>query len=201
MSKWLSSFVEKRALIVPDKTDKVEGGINLSGLSVPPRGLFLANGENRSTSRPDKTDKVEGGVNLSGLSVPPEGLFLANGENRLPSRPDKPDKVGNGANLSGLSVPSGGHLPGKGPLDVDSLLYEFEERLAIAEYDGCQNEIQAERIAYQDAFISVLNALPDDQERDLGVRRWLDQRIKASQDWLEQEGVLSLEINDIPLVK
>ncbi len=74
------------------------------------------------------------------------------------------------------------------PLNRDSLLYGFEERIAIAQYDGCQNEVQAHLIAYQDAFISVLNAVPYDQERDLDTRRWLDQRIKAAQVWLAREG-------------
>lgn len=51
-------------------------------------------------------------------------------------------------------------VPFPGTFDEESLLYDFEERLAIAEYDGHQTPLQAERIAYQDAFIAVLNALP-----------------------------------------
>lgn len=48
-----------------------------------------------------------------------------------------------GANLSTLS----------------SLSEEYEERLAIAEYDGHQTHMQAQRVAYLDAFIAVLHRL------------------------------------------
>ena len=37
---------------------------------------------------------------------------------------------------------------------------DYEERLAIAEYNGRQTSVQAQRTAYRDAFISVLNTLP-----------------------------------------
>lgn len=81
---------------------------------------------------------------------------------------------------SGLSVRPEGLFR----LDRDSLLYGFEERIAIAEYDGCQNEIQAERIAYQDAFIAVLNTLPHEKEEGHYDEDWLMRRIKAAQSWL-----------------
>ena len=54
--------------------------------------------------------------------------------------------------------------------DYDSLSYEFEERAAIAEYDGQQ----AQRIAYLDAFISILSDLAEkDHNQD-----WPAQKIK-----------------------
>lgn len=63
------------------------------------------------------------------------------------------------------------------PLDAISLRDEYE-RLAIAEYDGLQNSTQAERIAYQDAFMAVLVTLPyEDLEGD-----WLAHRINAAKE-------------------
>lgn len=62
---------------------------------------------------------------------------------------------------------------------------EFEERLAIAEYDGHQTATQAERIAYLDAFVSVLVTLPhEDGEGD-----WLSQRITAAKEWLLDQNI------------
>jgi hypothetical protein len=40
------------------------------------------------------------------------------------------------------------------------MMEDFEERLAIAEYDGHQNDLQAQCIAYRDAFMAVLRVLP-----------------------------------------
>ena len=55
-----------------------------------------------------------------------------------------------------------------------SLSDEHEERIAIAEYDGCQDTLQAQRIAYQDAFIAVLNTLaPGDTERVMKKDCWI----------------------------
>lgn len=66
-------------------------------------------------------------------------------------------------------------------IQVSSLSEDYEERLAIAEYDGHQTSVQAQRIAYQDAFITVLNALPfKDTERE----DWFEERIKAAREWL-----------------
>jgi hypothetical protein len=66
-------------------------------------------------------------------------------------------------------------------VDRDDLLYEFNERVAIAEYDGGQTDIQAQRMAYLDAFISVLSTLPaTDLQRD-----WLNQRIQTTLAWIE----------------
>jgi len=130
---------------------------------------------------------------LSAVSVPPKGRFLEVEENRPTNVLTELTRD----HQSGLSV-----LPrGLFPLNRDSLLYEFEERVAIAEHDGQQNSLEAHRIAYQGAFISVLNALPDQEPAERELKLWLTQRIKCAQDWLASEGVLSLEINDIPLTK
>ncbi len=96
---------------------------------------------------------------------------------------DKTDKFEMDANVSGLSIPPGGLF------DKESLLYDFEERIAIAEYDGHQGPIQAQRIAYLGAFMAVLNTLPyrdikEDHEGD-----WLNQRIKTTREWLADQGV------------
>lgn len=73
-------------------------------------------------------------------------------------------------------------------VETDDFLYDFEERLAIAEYDGDQTSLQAHRIAYLDAFISVLATLPaTDLQRD-----WLDQRIQTSFAWIEAQGFQSI---------
>jgi len=71
-------------------------------------------------------------------------------------------------------------------IQLSSLSEEYEERIAIAEYDGYQSSIQAQRIAYQNAFISVLNALPyeDGEEGD-----WFEERINVAKEWLLKQNV------------
>lgn len=65
------------------------------------------------------------------------------------------------------------------------LLDEYEERLAIAEHDSRQGSVQAQRIAYLDAFMSVLASLPyEDPTED-----WLGQRIRSAQNWLVEQGI------------
>ncbi|HUX80423.1 MAG TPA: hypothetical protein VMW10_11885, partial [Alphaproteobacteria bacterium] len=65
----------------------------------------------------------------------------------------------------------------------------YDERIGIAEYDGHQSTTQAQRIAYQDAFIAVLNTLPyEGAERDY-EEDWLEQRIDAAKDWLSAQGL------------
>ncbi|OJW55193.1 MAG: hypothetical protein BGO67_05320 [Alphaproteobacteria bacterium 41-28] len=71
-------------------------------------------------------------------------------------------------------------------LQLSSLFEDHEERIAIAEYDGQQTPAQAQRIAYQDAFIAVLNTLP---YKDHYECNWLDQRIKATKEWLMAQGI------------
>jgi hypothetical protein len=45
---------------------------------------------------------------------------------------------------------------------------DFEERLAIAEYEGEQMPLHAHCIAYLDAFISILTALPATASQRIG---------------------------------
>lgn len=71
----------------------------------------------------------------------------------------------------------------------DTLSYEFEERLAIAEYDGQQTPLQAQRIAYLDAFMAVLAALPYEEVEGYYDEDWLTRRVKATQNWLAARGL------------
>ena len=64
---------------------------------------------------------------------------------------------------------------------------EYEERLAIAEYDGHQTGSQAQSIAYLDAFVSVLTTLPYDTEKSF-KEDWFKLRIKEAQHWLISQG-------------
>jgi hypothetical protein len=67
-----------------------------------------------------------------------------------------------------------------------SLLEDYEERLAIAEYDGHQGPVQAQRIAYQDVFIAVLLSLPDEaSSTETSLKEWLRNRIEGAQSWIE----------------
>ena len=62
---------------------------------------------------------------------------------------------------------------------------EYEERLAIAEYDGQQTSSQAERIAYLDAFVAVLLAFPhENTEGD-----WLSDKVVEAKKWLLDQGI------------
>lgn len=71
--------------------------------------------------------------------------------------------------------------------EADNLLYIFEERIAIAQYDGQQTPLQAERIAYLDAFVSVLANLP--QEDPAYKENWLEDRIRAAKEWLQDQNL------------
>jgi phosphoserine phosphatase len=71
----------------------------------------------------------------------------------------------------------------------DALSYEFEERAAIAEYDGQQTPQQAQRIAYLDAFMAVLSTLPYEEVEGYYDEDWLTRRVKAAQHWLVAEGL------------
>jgi len=89
----------------------------------------------------------------------------------------------------GWRHPLATRLPSEGPFGESSLLDDFEERIAIAEYDGHQNSTQAQRIAYQDAFITVLNTLPYKDTEGRDEEDWLEQRIKAAKEWLVSQGL------------
>jgi hypothetical protein len=70
------------------------------------------------------------------------------------------------------------------PTDLEDA---YHERLAIAQYDGGQSMTQAQRIAYQDAFVSVLVTLP--YVDNCYGEDWMEQRIKAAIEWLETKGI------------
>ncbi len=99
-------------------------------------------------------------------------LYEFNGTDRLDPK----------TNVSVVSVPA------QGPFDKDSLQYDFEERLAIAEYDGGLTPAQAQRIAYLDAFISILSTLTED---DLH-QGWLAQKIQTALATLERQNFPTL---------
>jgi hypothetical protein len=87
---------------------------------------------------------------------------------------------------SSIACGTNGEVSGK--LETE-ILDSFEERLAIAEYDGQQNPLQAQRIAYQDAFIAVLNTLSCEETEGYYDEDWLTRRIKAAQSWLVTQGL------------
>lgn len=95
------------------------------------------------------------------------------------NRTDRTDKPKDKGHLSVLSVPP------QGLLDKNSL-YPFEERIAIAHYDGHQSITQAQRIAYLDDFVDVLRTLPHKKGHE---GDWLKQRINRAQEWLKQHGL------------
>ena len=75
------------------------------------------------------------------------------------------------------------------PLDMNSHLYNFEERCAIIEHDGGKIILEAQRIAYEDAAISTLKALPSDNIGEYNENDWLEQRLKSAQVWLSRQGI------------
>jgi len=87
--------------------------------------------------------------------------------------------------LSQSSIACGTNAEVDCKVETDNFLYDFEERLAIAEYDGQKTATQAECIAYVDAFVSVLVTLPYEYEEG----NWLGQRIIAAQEWLLDQGI------------
>lgn len=69
-----------------------------------------------------------------------------------------------------------------------SVLEDYEERLAIAEYDGQQTLTQAHRMAYLDAFISLLSDLAEDDPH----QDWLAEKIQTVLATLEDQNFLTL---------
>lgn len=132
------------------------------------------------------TDRFNLTANMSVLSVPPQGNLDQNIKNIGLPPTDSTDRFNLTANMSVLSVPSDGRIDPTSFTFYDTeLLDEYEERLAIAEYDGLQPSAQAERIAYLDAFRVVLATLPyEDTEGD-----WLSHKIKAAKAWLQDQGI------------
>jgi hypothetical protein len=205
MNQWIKQFVENEIVNRTHKTDKPRGEGPLSVLSVRPRGLLdekVEKVENNLETGTDKTDKPTDEGPLSVLSVRPLELLdekMKKVENNPETGTDKTDKSIDEGLLSVLSVR---------PLELVDENFspygeqEFEERLAIAEYDGDQTSLHAHRIAYLDAFISVLTTLPaTDLQRDWLDQRiqttdlqrdWLDQRIQTTLAWIEDQKFLAL---------
>jgi hypothetical protein len=69
-----------------------------------------------------------------------------------------------------------------------SIKDDFEERIAIAEYDGKQDAILAYRIAYEGAIMAILNANPPNDLVRPNVD-WLQDRIKSAEDYLIAQGI------------
>ncbi|MBP9691907.1 MAG: hypothetical protein KBD90_01075 [Alphaproteobacteria bacterium] len=193
--KW-DENLENMPGVGPDKPDRLGPNLNLSGLSGSPWDLLRENLnnmpkigpdisdkpdkwdenlENMPGGEPDKPDRLDPSLNLSGLSGSPWGLLREKVENNPSKGGDKSARFNSKTNVSVLSVAP------QGLLDNSSLLDDFEERLAIAEYDGQQSPLQAQRIAYQDAFIVVLNTLPYEEEEGYYDEDWLTRRIKVAQ--------------------
>jgi len=178
----------------PDKPDKSDlSGLSgnskglifdfhpqLVGLSVPSEGIFNKKTKNIPQNLTDKPDKTH----LSGLSDSSGGIFNKNVENISENRTDKTGKANGNGHLSVLSGPIYDSFV------EHSILDAFEERIAIAEYDGQQNSDQAQWIAYQDAFIATLNALPYEEREE---EDWFDQRIKAAKEWLASQDIRQTE--------
>jgi hypothetical protein len=182
MSKWLSQFLENESVKRSDKSDRFEKDANLSGLSGGPSGLLDEKKvENNLRKGGHKSDRFRFEPNMSPLSLRLRGLFdekMEKVENNPRKGGDKSDRFKLESNMSPLSLRS--------PELLDQNFYpygehDFEERLAIAEYDGDQIDIQAQRIAYLDAFISALTSLPATETQ----RDWLDMRIQTCLAWIE----------------
>ena len=187
----------------PDKTDRFDLSANMSDLSGRPLGLLDEKLE--SMSKPDISDRLDPSVNMSDLSGHPLGLLDEKLENNLSKRGDKSDRFKFELNmspneeglLSVLSVPIQGHLDQNLknmvlPFTDNTDRFNFaayEERLTISEYDGLQSRTQAERIAYLDAFVSVLLTLPHDE----GGENWLSHRIAMTKSWLLDQGLTEPE--------
>lgn len=178
MSKWINLFLENEIVNRSDKSDKFKFETNMSPLSLHPQGLLdekMEKVENNHSKGGDKSDRFKLEPNMSPLSLRLQGLL----DEKMVNTPesDISDKSGRSdpnLNLSGLSGPS--------------LRESFEERLAIVEHDGDQTPLHAHHIAYLDAFISVLTALPATGPR----RDWLDQKIQTSLAWIEAQNFPTL---------
>ncbi len=118
------------------------------------------------------------------LSGPPKEFLCENLKNIPPILTDKPPSE------KFLSVLSGGATLSEEKFERADLVHAFEERVAIAEYDGQQNTLQAQRIAYQDAFVVALITTPYEAAHPTNHQgSWFPQRIKESQAWLVSQGI------------
>lgn len=175
MSKWINLFLKNEIVNSSDKSDRFKLETNMSPLSLCSRELLdekLEKAENNHSKGGDKSARFRFETNMSPLSLRPLGLLDEKMVNTPePDISNKPDRSDPNLNLSS-----------------SSLLDSFEERLAIVEYDGDQTPLHAHHIAYLDAFISVLTALPATGPQ----RDWLDQRIQTSLAWIEAQNFLTL---------
>lgn len=178
MSKWLNLFLENEIVNRSDKSDRFDLRVNLSGLSGGHQEcLDEKKVENNLRKGSDKSDRFKLEPNMSPLSLRPRGLLDQNLRKLSEIQPDKPDRFNLKVNMSVMSGLSG-----------PSLRENFDERLAIAEMDGNQNLIQAHRISYLDAFISILSTLAEDDPR----QDWLTQKIQTTLAILEAQNFPAL---------
>jgi hypothetical protein len=169
MSKWLNLFLENEIVNRSDKSDRFKFEPNMSPLSLRPLGLLdekMEKVENNHSKGGDKSARFRFEPNMSPLSLHPRELL----DEKMVNIPE-PDGFTIETNMSD-----------------SSLLDSFEERLAIAEYDGQQTHLQAQRIAYLDAFISILSTLAEkDPHQD-----WLAQKIQTALTVLETKNFQAL---------
>jgi len=108
--------------------------------------------------------------------------------NNVLERNKKGNKSGTGASKSVPPMPQSSSAYGTNAevgckVETDSFLYEFNERAAIAEYDGKASPVQANCIAYLDAFLSILFDLTAlDFQRD-----WFAEEIQIALKNLEAQ--------------
>lgn len=178
MTKWINQFLENEIVNKSDKSDRFDLELKSSGLSGRPKGLLEEKLKINLRKGGDKSDRFKFEPNMSLLSLRSRRLLDENLINTPePDISDKPDRLDPNLNLSGSL---------QDVLDQTSYSYssqDFEERLAIAEYDGGQTPLHAQRIAYLDAFISVLTALPAMDSQ----KNWLDMRIQTALAWIEAQ--------------
>jgi len=173
MSKWLNNFLQKHS-------DSYLSG--LSVVSFPLEHFLHKNFEDLPEVPTDKTDKPNSSLDLSVLSDTSREFLGRNQKIYLKHllTTDKTDKPNSSLDLSDGSSTS------HEKLEKTALAGEFEERIAIAEYDGQQSTLQAQRIAYHDAFIAALTTIPYETAYQ---SNWFSQHIKDSQAWLVSQGI------------
>ncbi|MEN8237266.1 MAG: hypothetical protein ABFQ95_06990 [Pseudomonadota bacterium] len=80
----------------------------------------------------------------------------------------------------------GGVTSDKTDRDIQSIIDSFEERAAIVEFDAGKSILEAERTAYQEAFVNLLSTHYDDAMVECQGQDWLQKRIDVIQTWLKQ---------------
>jgi len=200
MNKWLTKFLENKSQKSTDSTDRFSTKTNMSVLSVHSEGALDNNLGNVSKINTDSTDRFNYQTNMSVLSVHSEGALDNNLRNVSKINTNNTDRFNSETNMSVLSVHSEGALDNNlrnvSKINTDntdrfnsktnmlgaSLQDSFEERLAIAEYDGHQTPLQSERMAYLEAFLTLLFDLTASDPH----REWLVQKVQAARATLEK---------------